>query len=80
MRRLGADEVVFQGEGLTGVQKVVFNGADLKLRKQADGKRIWVKGLKAAGVTAEPKAQTLDFYFKSGKTPVTVNVSAPKPS
>ncbi len=76
----GADEVIFLGEGLADLQKVVFNGIELKLRKQADGKRVWVKGLKAAGVTAEPKAQTLDFYFKSGRTPVTLTVSAPKPS
>ena len=75
---VGADEVIFQGDGLADLQKVVFNGSELKLRKQADGKRVWVKGLKAAGVTAEAKAQTLDFYLKSGKTPVTINVSAPK--
>jgi hypothetical protein len=77
---VGADEVIFQGEGFGDLQKVVFDGIELKLRKQADGKRLWVKGLRAAGVTAEPKMQTLDFYFKSGKTPVTLTVSAPKPS
>jgi len=77
---VGTDEVIFQGEGLADLQKVVFNGIELKLRKQPDGKRAWVKGLKAAGVTAEPKVQTLDFYFKSGKTPITLTVSAAKPS
>ena len=77
---VGTDEVIFQGEGLADLQKVVFNGIELKLRKQADGKHVWVKGLRASGATAESKAQTLDFYFKSGKTPVTLTVSAPKPS
>jgi len=76
---VGADEAIFQGDGLADLQKVVFAGNELKLRKQADGKRVWVKGLKAARVTAEAKAQILDFYFKSGKTRVTVTVSAPKP-
>lgn len=77
---VGMDDVIFQGEGLADLQKVVFNGIELKLRKQPDGKRVWVKGLKAAGVTAEPKMQTLDFYLKSGKTPVAITVSAAKPS
>jgi hypothetical protein len=75
---VGMDEVVFQGDGLDALQKVVFNGIELKLRKQADGKTVWVKGLKAAGVTAEAKPQTLDFVFKSGKTAVVLNVSPPK--
>ena len=75
---VGADEVIFQGDDLAGLQKVVFNGIELKIRKQADGKSVWVKGLKAAGVTAEPKPQTLEFFFKSGKTAVTLNVSARK--
>ncbi|MBB5056420.1 hypothetical protein HDF16_001105 [Granulicella aggregans] len=73
---VGDDEVVFQGDGLSGLQKVLFNGAELKLRKQSDGKMIWIQGLKAAGVTAEAKTQSLDFGFKAGKTTVKLTVSA----
>jgi hypothetical protein len=73
---VGDDEVVFQGDGLSGLQKVLFNGAELKLRKQSDGKMIWIQGLKAAGVTAEAKTQSLDFVFKAGKTTVSLTVSA----
>jgi hypothetical protein len=73
---VGSDEAAFKGEGLTGLQKVVFNGIELKLRKQADGKVIWLKGLKAAGVTAEAKQQSLDFYFKSGKQAISVDIVA----
>lgn len=72
---VGDDEVVFQGDGLSGLQKVLFNGAELKLRKQADGKMIWLKGLRAAGVTAEAKKQSLDFVFKAGKTTVSLTIS-----
>ncbi len=75
---VGMDEVIFQGDGLGALQKVVFNGIELKLRKQADGKTVWVKGLKASGATAEAKPQTLDFVLKSGKTAVVLNVSPPK--
>jgi hypothetical protein len=46
------------------------------LRKQSDGKMIWIQGLKAAGVTAEAKTQSLDFVFKAGKTTVSLTVSA----
>jgi hypothetical protein len=78
---VGADAVIFQGDGLAGLQKVVFNGIELKLKKQEDGKNVWVEGLKAAGVTAEPKAQTLEFFFANpGKTAVTINISAPEPN
>lgn len=75
---VGMDEAIFQGDGLAALQKVVFNGIELKLKKQADGKTVWVKGLKAAGVTVEAKAQTLEFVFKSGKTMIVVNISPPK--
>lgn len=71
---VGADEVIFQGTGLAGLEKVVFNGIELKLKKQADGKSVWVKGLKAAGVTTEAKTQALEFYLKAGKTIVNITV------
>ena len=74
---VGTDEAAFKGEGLNALQKVVFNGIELKLRKQADGKVIWLKGLKAAGVTGEAKQQSLDFYFKTGKQAISVDVVAP---
>ena len=35
---------------------------------------MWVKGLKAAGVTTEAKTQALEFYLKSGKTIVNITV------
>jgi hypothetical protein len=75
-----ADEVIFQGTGLADLQKVVFNGIELKLTKQGDGKVVWVKGLRAAGVTAEAKTQSLDFYMKAGKIAVSITVLASKPS
>lgn len=74
---VGSDEAAFKGEDLGALQKVVFNGVELELRKQADGKVIWLKGLKAAGVTAEAKKQALDFYFKSGKQGISVDIVAP---
>jgi hypothetical protein len=73
---IGDDEVIFQGDGLTELQKVLFNGAELKLRKQSDGKMIWISGLKASGVTAEAKTQSLEFDFKSGKVTVSLPVAA----
>jgi hypothetical protein len=73
---VGDDEVIFQGDSLSDLQKVLFNGAELKLRKQSDGKMIWISGLRASGVTAEAKTQALDFDFKSGKTTVNLPVSA----
>lgn len=76
---VASDEAVFKGQGLNDVQKVVFNGIELKLRKQADGKAICLKGLKAAGVTAEAKQQSLDFYFNSGKQNVSFAVVATSP-
>jgi hypothetical protein len=77
---VGTDEVVFQGNGLSGVEKVVFNGIELKLRKAKDGKTVWVKGLRAAGVTTEAKSQALEFYLKSGKTVVNISVIPSKPA
>jgi hypothetical protein len=77
---VGTDEVIFQGDGLTDLQKVVFNGIELKLTKQKDGKVVWIKGLKAAGVTTEAKTQSLDFYLKAGKTVVKIDVLASKPT
>ena len=77
---VGTDEVVFQGNGLSGVEKVVFNGIELKLRKAKDGKTVWVKGLRAAGVTTEAKSQALEFYLKSGKTVVNITVIPSKPA
>jgi hypothetical protein len=74
---VGTDEVAFKGDGLDTLQKVMFNGIELKLRKQSDGKVIWLKGLKAAGVTAEAKQQSLDFYFKAGKQAISVDIVAP---
>lgn len=74
---VGDDEVIFQGDGMADLIKVVFNGIELKLTKQ-EGKMVRVSGLKAAGATEEPKSQTLEFFFKSGKTPVKVEVSIPK--
>jgi hypothetical protein len=73
---VGDDEVIFQGEGLGDLQEVAFNGAELKLRKQSDGKMIWIKGLRAAGVTTAAKSVSLDFTFKAGKTTVSLTVSA----
>ena len=75
---VGDDEVIFQGDGLTDLQKVLFNGAELKLRKQSDGKMIWISGLRASGVTTEAKTQSLEFDFKSGKTNFSLPVT-PKP-
>ena len=76
---VGMDEVVFLGSGLEALEKVVFNGAELEIRKQADGKAVRVKGLKGAGATAEAKAQNLEFYLKSGKTVVSITVVAVPP-
>ena len=72
---VGDDTIVFQGEGLTDLQKVVFNGAELKLRKQSDGKMVWLSGLRASGVTADAKAQALEFDFKSAKVTYSLSVS-----
>jgi hypothetical protein len=73
---VGSNEAAFKGADFSTLQKVVFNDVELPLRKQQDGKIIWLGGLKAAGVTAEAKKQTIDFYFKAGKQSVTVDVVA----
>jgi hypothetical protein len=57
-------------------QKVLFNGAELKLRNRLTGKMIWISGLRASGLTAEAKTQTLEFDFRSGKTNVSLVVAA----
>jgi hypothetical protein len=75
---IGDDEVIFQGESLTDLQKVLFNSAELKLRKQSDGKMVWISGLRASGATSDAKTQTLEFDFKSGKVNFSLSVS-PKP-
>lgn len=73
---VGSSEAAFKGSDFSTLQKVVFNSVELPLRKQTDGKVIWLSGLKAAGVTAEVKKQTLDFYFKSGKQSIPIDVVA----
>jgi hypothetical protein len=73
---VGSNEVAFKGADFSTLQKVMFNDVELPLRKQTDGKVIWLSGLKPAGVTAAVKKQTLDFYFKAGKQSVSIDVVA----
>ena len=75
---IGDDETVFQGAGPGDLQKVLFNGAELKLRKQSDGKMVWLSGLRASGTTVEAKLQTLEFHFKSGQINYSLSIT-PRP-
>jgi len=73
---VGDDTVIFQGDGIKDLQKVTFNDVELTIKKQGDNKLVWISGLKAAGMTAEAKKQTLIFVFKSGKVSVDLTVAA----
>jgi hypothetical protein len=75
---VGTDEVVILGSDFSTLQKVVFNGVELKLTQQADHKAVWLDGLKAAGVTSTAKTQPLEFNFKDSQVVVNLTVVASK--
>jgi hypothetical protein len=73
---IGVDELVVLGTGLNDLQRVLFNSVELKLTRQADGKVIWLGGLKAAGATGTAGTQPLVFDFKAGKQVISLSVVA----
>jgi hypothetical protein len=75
---VGTDEIVVLGSDFSALQKVVFNGIELKVTRQADNKAVWLAGLKAAGVTAVAKTQPLEFDFKDIKLVLSLTVVAGK--
>jgi hypothetical protein len=73
---LNTDEIVLTGTGLGDLQQVESAGINLKLTTQADGKAVWISGLKAAGVTTTAGTHPLQLHYKAKQEVLSLTVVA----
>jgi len=74
---VGADQIVVNGD-IKDLTKVTFNGKQIALEKDGDGKSVTLKGLSAGGVTATATIKTLIFWFGDKKVEVKIEVVTAK--
>lgn len=69
---VGVDDALIVGEDLSKVTQVLFQKKELD--KSMEGKALRIKGLAAAGATANAKTQNIDLVSPSGKATIKLEV------